>query len=230
MDRRGRRATGLLLTVVTLGLLAGCELLLPPTNEPTTSEPVLQDGGAWPPLVADPLLTDDARRLCLQDLGVARDIPVALQDRREPGWATLYFQSDTTIAWCTVKRTPQGTVADGSSGTQDRWTNDAGLVTAAGGLGVQSAIRAGQPLDWSNLSGLLPPGATRIRAVVGGRAVDGVVGSGIYSVTWPGGLIPTVLVALDASGQEVARIDQAGLATVWTDTCPPGSLGCPPAP
>lgn len=229
MHRWSRGATGILLTAGALALLAGCELILPPTTAPATSEPALQDVGAWPPLGADPGLTADARRLCLQDLGVARDIPVVLQDRREPGWATVYFADDTTIAWCTVKRTPQGSVADGSSGTQDHWTNDAGIVTA-NGLGIQTATRAGQPSEWSNVSGLLPRGATRIRAVVGGRAVDAVVGAGIYSVSWPGGLIPTVLVALDPSGQEVARIDQAGLATIWTDTCPPGSLGCPPAP
>jgi hypothetical protein len=153
---------------------------------------------------------------------------VALQDRREGGRAIVFFADKATIAWCTMMRTPQGILPNGGSGTQDLWTNDVGIVVTPAGLTINDAADATESGGWSNLSGRLPSGATHISAAIGGRRVDGAVGAGIYSLSWPGDVIPTLLVALDPSGDEIARIDEATLSRLFQRECPPGALDCMP--
>jgi hypothetical protein len=228
-DRRAARACGRVIVVAAaIGVLAGCQATPPPSPAPDTSKPVVPDLEAWPPLAADPALTADARRVCLPDLGVVAGIPFALQDRREAGRAIVVFADKATIAWCTVMRTPQGTVPDGGSGTQDLWTNQVGIVVTPAGLTINDATDATDSSGWSNLSGRLPNGATHVHAAIGGRRVEAAVAAGIYSLSWPGDVIPTLLVAVGPSGDEIARIDEAALNRVFLRECPPLELGCMP--
>jgi hypothetical protein len=224
MHRSGR----IFLAAVAIALLTGCQSVTPSTSSLATGDSAVLHG--WPPMAADPFLTAEARRLCLPDLDVKADIPVALQDRRGPDRATVVFADDATVAYCTVIRTPQGTVPDGGSAMQPRWPKGTGMVTTPAGLTINDATMAVKETDWGNLTGQLPPGAVAIRAEIGGRGVDGVVGNGIYSLSWQGAVLPKIVVAMDAAGREIARIDAALMAKIWVHTCPPGALGCPPPP
>jgi len=204
--------------VLTATLVVACSPApLLPSAEPMSAEQALQAALArpvtWPPLPADPAFILAARRLCLSDLRVDPNLKFVLEDRREPGTATVVFGDAKTVAFCGMKRMAEGIMPDGGSGTQARWRPEVGVLVGEGGLTIESGTGAG---SWASLLGLAPGDAVRVRAIVGGRPVDAVLADGIYSVSWPGsGASPTTLVAFDAGGRELSRIEGEGLAGLF---------------
>jgi hypothetical protein len=182
----------------------------------------------YPPLPLDDELTTAARQLCLTDGDADPDLPLVLQDRREPDFAMMIFANDAVMVTCEVERTADE-IRPWGQGMAERWTSD----NAAGGGGpsiMQAAAR--DATSWDSAQGVVPAGTSIVRVVVNDVAIDAVIGQDLYSVTWPGGVPPTVLVALGSDGREVARIGSAELAEIFDRPCDPAvSLGpCPSTP
>jgi hypothetical protein len=215
--------------VLTAALVSACsQAPFVPSPEPMSAEQAVQAAlarpGVWPSLPVDPAFILASRRLCLPDLKVNPNLPFVLEDRRELGSATVVFADVKTVAFCGLKRMADGIMPDGGSGTQARWTPDVGVLLGERGLTMASGGGAGA---WASMLGLAPKEAVRVRAVVAGRPVDAVLADGIYSVSWPeAGASPTTLVAFDAGGRELSRIDGQALAGLYSCRQPE----CSPAP
>jgi hypothetical protein len=200
-----------------------------PTGDTSAPLDVSSLATRWPPMLVDPAFTDAARRLCLPDLDVNRNLPFVLQDRRAADRAMVVFADAKVIAWCEIARMAGAMVPDGGAGTQSRWTGDLGLAVSDG-LTINEAAAARDASRWSYALGVVPTGAVAVRAVVGRVAVEAVVGDGLYSMSWPGGLVPTFLAALDADGDVLASIDQETVFQTFGPSCPADAMTCPAAP
>jgi hypothetical protein len=76
-------------------------------------------------------------------------------------------------------------------------------------------------IEWRDLIGLAPVGTAEVRAAVGGRAVKATMGGRLFVLAWPNDTKASLLIALDADGKEIARLDAAALSHPEV----PGSLG-----
>jgi len=182
----------------------------------------------YPPLSVDDELVAAGRQLCLTSGDADPELPLVLQDRREPDFAMMIFADDAVTVTCEVERTADE-IRPWSQGIAGRWTSDS--AAGSGGLSIMQAA-ARDATSWDSAQGVVPVGTTIVRVVVNDAAIDAVIGEDLYSVTWPGGVPPTVLVALGSDGREVARIGSAELAEIFDRPCDPAvSLGpCPSTP
>lgn len=182
----------------------------------------------WPLLPEDPAFTAGARAACLTMVGADPAMPFAAQERREPDWAIVYFANDAQIVGCSVHRAADGTIQPGDpygfgvggSSSRDS-TGSHGHLTIAGAADATDV----SPLYWSNVTGLVPERAARVLLIAGGKAAEAVIFDGTYAVSWQGMVKPTLLVAYDASGNEIDRIGSEVLDPMFTHRCDPQSIG-----
>ena len=181
----------------------------------------------WPLLPEDPELTAAARELCLPEAGADVNMPFAYQERREPDWATVIFADTQQIATCTVRRMPDGTMAlgdpYGSGGAGLTPREPAAASDRLTIIGAGDATNA-SPLYWSSITGLVPEGTASVRLIAGGKAAEGIVFDGTYTVSWQGMVKPSVLVAYDVDGNEIDRLEGTDLG-FKTRSCDPNAVG-----
>lgn len=219
---RWGRANTLAATLMISVALGGC-VAAPGESHESVAD--LQP--TYAPLPHDAEFAEAGRELCLPELGVDPNLPLVVQDRREAESAWMMFADRAVVATCQVERAADG-IRLLSWVLSDRWTSEG--ARGSGGLTIHQGLAA-DATTWNSAQGVVPSGASVVRVVVDGSAVDAVIGQDLYSVTWPGGKVPTVLAALSADGIEIARIGAAELANVYDRPCDPTiSLGTCPSP
>ena len=184
----GPRWVGLALTLLAFAACSG--------SAPSPSEV------AWSavPLQPDDRLTVIARSLCF-DAFTEREfqgLPLMIQDRRLPEAAAFTFSSRPTTVECFIHR------------------EDAGAFEVSGNAAFGDDRGFGElmPPGWANgpgvkvLRGDAPPDARRIVITIpAGTEVEASVADRRYVAWYPGWDLPTRIVAYNAIGLEIGRLE-----------------------
>jgi len=121
-----------------------------------------------------------------------------------------------TFTSCQLQREADGSLVtmSGSSGRDAAPVPADAFVVRTIGLGppwTPESVSADPHIEYRFLDGIAPLGTAKVRAVVGSEAVDATLQDRLFVVAWPNGTPATVLVALDAAGQEIGRLDASEL-------------------
>jgi hypothetical protein len=200
-------------------LLSACAA---PTTGPTPDPNlVVRQAASWPAHAA-PLAGEVALREQCAGAAVG---PVVATDDRGFGVAFVLMGTPQNHGNCTMQWSGDSWVAldGGASQSSDPVPDDAFWigVDGPGPAWTPEGASASPQVEWRELVGLAPVGTTEVRAAVGGRAVKATMGGRLFVLAWPTGTIASLVVALDAEGKVIARLDAAAL----TRPEPPSSSG-----
>lgn len=193
--------------LVALTVLAGCANA--PPSPQMTSQPqgsaLGTDGWSAIPMAPDPAFEAAARASCLAELGVDPALPLLVQDRRRSDMTALHFEGPDEAVDQMVRRLEDGTFIceGGGGGTSPHVSGVALTVTSWTEIGDQATEA------WL-ISGHVSPAAVTVRIWrADGIQIQASVGAGRFLAWWKGGQRLALVAAFDATGQEVARIDNA---------------------
>ena len=132
-------------------------------------------------------------------------MPLLVEDQRRPDLAALYFEDSTDYDLDLIRRARDGTfVCEGGGGGSLPFIRGVALTIS----------------DWTNVGDdkaaawLVAGYVDKRAAIVGIRQLDGremraSIGSGRFVAFWRGPQQIALLVAFDATGREIARVDDA---------------------
>jgi hypothetical protein len=207
MKRRGAAPLAVLFGLLLATGSGACGAA--PTPAPSwavSAEDVIRQPGEWPAQPADGAVIALVLGGCMEAIGPA---PVVASEDRGFGVAFVLLGDARNAGFCEV-RTAGGSLSEaggGAGGTS--YGRGPDLFIVSGGVAPER----------SHLMGITPNGAAAVRAVVGDHAVDATLGGELFVVSWPIDAPARLLVALDADGSEIARIDAEDLAA-YADDCP----------
>jgi hypothetical protein len=205
--RRPRAAIAL---VALAGLLVGaCGSTEPgPSLDP---EAVVRLAPSWPAHDALPAAAVAIREQCIAGAG-----PVVATEDRGFGVAFVLVGSPQNSGSCELQASgPTWVMVAGSAAQKlDPVPDDAFLVEVNGSGPAWTRERASAvpQIEWPDLLGIAPAGTAEVRAAVGQRAVKATMADRLFVLAWPNDTRAALLVALDANGNELARLDGPALA------------------
>jgi hypothetical protein len=181
-----------------------------PSAEPSPfpgPEDVVRQVADWPPRPAVAAVIGLALSGCIRDTGPA---PIVASEDRGFGVFFVLFGDARTAGICEVRREADGSLRElgGGAGGDSRGRGDAIVPDS---LDVAP--------ERSYLMGASPVGTAEVRAAVGSHAVSATLGGELFVLAWPNGTPPTLVVALDADGHEIARLDGDALAKIFAPRC-----------
>lgn len=187
---------------------------------------------AWPLASAPPGFESTARDQCGPMVAVPyfSSLPLVVDEHRSGAgrsyWAAM-FSNETWTAVCNVETVPAGS-SPGRTGSEagPRWTSQDANIVGRAGLSVSVSSSATEAAGWNTVMGTVPTGTAIVRAVIDGCVSVAVVGDGLYAVAWQGTSVPSELVAYDANGLEVDRIDGTALSGAFEAGRSPSPSAC----
>lgn len=210
-----------MLGVVLGGLvLAACGS--PATDLTADPDAVIRQAADWPAQAAPLAGAVALREQCSSGVG-----PVVATEDRGFGIAFALMGTPERSGNCELRAIGLSWARLGGGGSLgfDPVPDDAFRVEVYGHGPAWTPERASAvpQIEWRYLIGLAPVGMAEVRAAIGGHAVEATMGGRLFVVAWPNDTKASLLIALDADGNEIARLDAAAL------TLPefPGSLGPP---
>jgi hypothetical protein len=175
-------------------------------------EGVLRQPAAWPPHAAP----DAGIAAVRDDCAGAGPLPVVVTDDRGFGMVFVLMGTPETFTSCQLRREADGSLVtmSGSSGRDAAPVPADSFVVRTFGFGppwTPERASADPQIEYRFLDGIAPLGTAKVRAVVGSEAIDATLQDRMFVVAWPNDIPATVLVAIDAAGEEIGRLDASEL-------------------
>ena len=190
---------GALLLVVHA--MAGCS----PASDAASPdvERVIRQPADWPAHPADPA----AVALALLE-GCSGVLPVVATDDRGFGIVEVLMGGPENLGMCTLRQVDGGFRIEGGGSVQQPGMAAGGFTVNQLGMPPEGTPDGEQYRD---LIGIGPLGTARVRAAVGSHAVEATLGGRLFALAWPGTTPASLVVAFDAHGTEIGRLDAAAL-------------------